>query len=107
MCFSKELEKEKRRKMNQPGCCSPVLEMHLQAFHKQTSTFGPGGAGGCWGGMAARHGEAGCCMGKVSPCFSAGEGQLLGSEGFTAARSETQLAAAVCCFWSEGVSETL
>lgn len=95
--------------MNQPECCTPVLEMHLQAFHMQTSTFGPGGLedGGGGRGVLGRDGEAGCCMGKVSPCFSAGEGRLLGSEGFTAARSETQLAAAVCCFWSEGVSETL
>lgn len=86
--------------MKQPGCCSPVLEMHLQALHKQMSVFGPGGAGGRVEErrrvLGREGGEAGSRAGKVSPRFSAGDRLLLGNEGPTAAWSEIQLAAAVC-----------
>lgn len=45
LCPSQGAGEGKRRKMKQPGCCSPVPQRHLQAPRRQTRVFGPGVTG--------------------------------------------------------------
>lgn len=112
LCLSEELEEERSRKLSNldaaPLCCRC-------SFRLSRACLAPGGwaggrvekAGGAGEGWQVGTGEAGCCAGKVSLRFSARDRRLLGNEGPAAARSEIQLAAAVCFSWSKGASETL